>query len=58
MWFFVCDLPMLHNKTDELNKLFELLYSIDQRLLREALEINNSNPQNYDGEKENTRLSE
>jgi hypothetical protein len=40
---------MSHKHTDEINKLFELLYSIDQRLLREAdTEVNKINLDNYD----------
>jgi len=34
--------------TDEINKLFELLYGIDQRLLREAEEVNKTNIDIYD----------
>jgi|AntRauTorckE6833_2_1112554.scaffolds.fasta_scaffold08630_6 hypothetical protein len=41
---------MSHRKqTDEISKFFDLLYSIDQRLLREADEnINKTNLDNYD----------
>jgi len=34
---------MSHIETDELVKLFEVLYTIDQRLLREAEELQTKN---------------
>ncbi len=47
---------MLREETDEICKLFEVLYAIDQRLLREAENLKDSNQGDYElNRNKNTR---